>query len=212
MFDRVLVLAPHTDDGEIGCGGTINKLIEQGKQVYYAAFSISEESVPEGFPKDALQKEVALATAVLGIPPAHLMIHDFPVRHFPLHRQEILEILIRLSRELDPDLILAPSANDIHQDHQTIAQECLRAFKRRTILGYEEPWNTVVFNTTAFVPLHERHLLKKIEALGRYETQKGRTYLTPEFVRSLAVARGTQIQERFAECFEVPRLIIADGA
>lgn len=56
--NNILVLAPHTDDGELGLGGTISKLITEGKKVTYVAFSTAEESVPEGFPKDILKTEV----------------------------------------------------------------------------------------------------------------------------------------------------------
>ena len=63
----VLVLGPHTDDGEFGCGGTIARLIEEGKEVFYATFSCAEESVPEGLPKDILLKEVKAASKILGI-------------------------------------------------------------------------------------------------------------------------------------------------
>ena len=72
---RVLVLAPHTDDGEFGCGGTIAKFLEQGREVYYAAFSTAEKSVPPGMPKDVLKTEVKEATRRLGIPPANLIIY-----------------------------------------------------------------------------------------------------------------------------------------
>ena len=61
-FDNVLVLAPHTDDGEFGCGGTMARLIESGVKVTYAAFSTAAKSVPEGFPKDVLKHEVRAAT------------------------------------------------------------------------------------------------------------------------------------------------------
>ena len=208
MFQRILVLAPHTDDGELGCGGSINKFIEENKEVYYVAFSIAEESVPLGFPKNALETEVKNATKVLGIPKSNLIIYNFPVRNFQSVRQEILEKLVKLSKEIYPDLIFMPSLNDLHQDHQTIAMEGLRAFKRKTVLGYEEPWNNITFNTTSFIQLEERHIEKKIQALECYETQKQRSYLTPDFIRSLAIARGTQIQESFAESFEVIRFII----
>ena len=55
-YNNILVLAPHTDDGELGLGGTISKLIELGKKVTYVAFSTAQQSVPEGFPKDILKK------------------------------------------------------------------------------------------------------------------------------------------------------------
>ena len=88
---NVLVLAPHTDDGELGCGGTIARLIDEGHTIWYAAFSICEESVPEGFPKDALEKEVKLATQSLGIKPENLILKKYPVRKFNTFRQEIFE-------------------------------------------------------------------------------------------------------------------------
>ena len=66
-FNTILVLGPHTDDGEFGCGGTMAKFIEAGKNVYYATFSCAEESVPEGLPKDILLKEVKASSKVLGI-------------------------------------------------------------------------------------------------------------------------------------------------
>jgi len=66
-FKTVYVLAPHTDDGELGAGGTISKLIENGADVFYFAFSTAETSVPDGFPKDILKTEVINATQKLGI-------------------------------------------------------------------------------------------------------------------------------------------------
>ena len=132
-FRTVLVLAPHTDDGELGAGGTIAKLIEGGADVYYAAFSTAEQSVPEGFPKDILKTEVKNATFRLGIKPENLIIYNYEVRKLNYVRQEILAGLIQLRKRINPDLVLLPSLNDIHQDHSTVAQEGLRAFKQRTI-------------------------------------------------------------------------------
>ena len=128
-FDNVFVLAPHTDDGELGAGGTISKLIERGSNVYYFAFSTAEESVPDGFPKDILKTEVYQATSLLGIPSKNVVIYDYPVRKLNYARQEILENLMKHRSEMLPDLVLMPSLNDIHQDHSTIAHEGLRAFK-----------------------------------------------------------------------------------
>ena len=204
----VLVLAPHTDDGEVGCGGTISRFVESGKKVYYAAFSTARTSVRPEFPDNILEIEVQAATQVLGIPPQQLKIYDFPVRHFPKHRQAILQQLVDLRQEINPDLILLPSPHDIHQDHQVIAEEGLRAFKRHTILGYEEPWNNIVFETRCFIPLEKRHIEKKIAALHCYNSQKHRAYLDEEFMWSLARTRGTQIEGRYAEAFEVLRWIM----
>ena len=144
-WQRVLVLAPHTDDGEFGCGGTMARLVEAGADVRYVAFSIATKSLPDGFAPDTLAREVREATAELGIPEANLTVHDFEVRTFPERRQDILELLIALWEEWRPDAVFQPSVHDIHQDHQVIGVEGLRAFKRTTILGYEIPWNNFDF-------------------------------------------------------------------
>lgn len=207
-FSRVLVIAPHTDDGELGCGGSIVKFLEQGTEVYYAAFSVAEKSVPPGFPKNALEIELKNATKVLGIGSRNLAIYRYEVRTFSYHRQEILEDIIALRNDLKPDVVFIPSLNDLHQDHKVIAEEGVRAFRKSAILSYEEPWNNMSFNTASFIILGERHVQKKVEALKHYETQKHRSYFNEEFIRSLARTRGTQIETEYAEAFEVIRWVI----
>ena len=206
----VLVLAPHADDGELGCGGTIARFIEEGKDVYCAAFSMARTSVTGDFPDNVLEVELKQAARVLGIPDGNVIMYDYPVRHFPEHRQEILDDLIVLRDKINPSLVLMPALKDIHQDHQVIAQEGLRAFKRHTILSYEQPWNNIVFETRQFIPLAERHIEKKVEALRCYQSQRHRKYLSEDFIWSLARVRGTQIEGGFAEAFEVVRWIF-DG-
>ncbi|HEX7493824.1 MAG TPA: PIG-L family deacetylase [Bacteroidales bacterium] len=207
-LNNVLVLAPHTDDGELGAGGTISYLIENKAKVYYAAFSTAKESVPAGLPKDILKTEVKNSTRQLGIDEKKLILFDYQVRKLNYFRQEILEDLIKLRNKIHFDLILMPSLNDIHQDHLTISQEGLRAFKTSSILGYELIWNNLTFNTTCFVRLEEHHLNNKIDALKNYKSQKDRDYFSTEFIKSLATARGVQIGAKYAEAFEVIRWVI----
>ena len=202
--NKVLILAPHTDDGEFGCGGTIAKFIEDGALVRYVAFSIAEDSVPSEYPKDVLYTEAHQSAEVLGV--KDLIVHRFPVRCFLEKRQQILEIMVKLNESMCPDIVFAPSRDDTHQDHQVIAAEAFRAFKKTTILGYEIPWNNLTFHTNAFLKLKERHLNQKINALKCYISQMGRSYVTEEFVMSLAKTRGAQIGEEYAETFEVVRL------
>jgi N-acetylglucosamine malate deacetylase 1 len=206
-FKNVLVLAPHTDDGEFGCGGTIAKLVELGATIHYIAFSTCEESVPEGYPKDILVHEVKKATAVLGVLPQNLHILNYKVRYFNYNRQEILEDIIKLGKQIKPDVVFIPSVNDIHQDHSTIAMEGLRAFKKTNILSYELAWNNISFNHAYFVRLEERHVNTKIAALAQYESQMHRPYASKRFIESLALTKGVQIGGEYAEVFEVVRLI-----
>jgi LmbE family N-acetylglucosaminyl deacetylase len=209
MSDKtIMVLAPHTDDGELGCGGSIARKIAEGYNVIYVAFSICSRSLPAGWDPLTLDKEVRIATQVLGLPPENLILYDFDVRRFKEFRQDILEELIKLKSIYNPSLVFVPSPTDIHQDHQVISEEGLRAFKNTSLIGYELPWNNVSFNTRCFIKLEEEHLSKKIEALKAYKSQSQRTYLNETFIRSLAITRGVQISTKYAEAFEVIRWII----
>lgn len=207
-INKILVLAPHTDDGEFGCGGSLAKFIQRGVEVYYAAFSTAEESLPPEFPPGTLELELKAAARVLGIPEGRVLIHRYQVRNLARHRQDILEDLVQLNERLNPDLVFLPCLQDLHQDHSTVAMEGLRAFKRQTILGYEIPWNNLNFRTQCFVALDEDSLGKKLRALDCYNSQKNRYYASEDFVRSLARTRGTQIGVPYAEVFEVIRWIM----
>src|SRR5437660_1916277 len=197
-WERVLVLAPHTDDGGFGAGGTMARLVESGADVRYVAFSIATRSLPEGFPPDTLAQEVREATAELGSPVANLTVHDSDVRTFPEHRQDILELLVALWEDWQPDAVFQPSLHDIHQDHQVIAAEGLRAFKRTTILGYEIPWNNFDFAYQAYVSLERPHVERKVAALSRYASQQHRRYSDPEYIRNVARTHGINVNREYA--------------
>jgi Uncharacterized proteins, LmbE homologs len=206
--ERILVLAPHTDDGELGCGATIARFAEESKEVYYIAFSTAEQSLPPGFPPNTLEMEVKAATKVLGIEKSNLIVFNHEVRKLNYIRQEILEELIKIRTDVRPTLVLLPSPNDLHQDHHTVSEEGIRAFKNCSILGYELLWNNISFNTQSFIILDERHIETKIRALQEYKSQLHRKYLTRDFITGWARTRGTQINADFAEAFEVIRWIL----
>jgi len=210
MFEKkntVLVLAPHPDDAEFGLGATLSKLQEQGKNIHIAAFSMCEKSTPKGFHVGVIEEELYISMAKLNIPKSNVHTFDFEVREFPKYRQDILEQLIVLRKNIQPDLVFIPSSFDVHQDHKTINEEGIRAFKNASILGYEMPWNNFETRTDIFVTLEQKHLDHKIELLESYKSQNSRTYSNFDFVKSLAILRGTQIQKPLAESFELIRFI-----
>lgn len=207
-FKNVLVLAPHTDDGELGAGATIHKLIGQGCNVDYVAFSAAEDSVPEGFDKDVLRTEVLNATSKLGIHKDNVTVLSYKVRTLPSNRQQVLDDLIKIRKKKDYDIVLTPSSMDIHQDHKTVTEEAIRAFKQKTILGYELIWNNLTSASTCFIKLTADNVKAKSSAMNEYKSQQGRDYTSPEFINSLARTRGVQIGTQYAECFEVIRLVI----
>ena len=123
-------------------------------------------------------------------------------------RQQILEELLKLNKDIHPEMVLLPAASDIHQDHQVIHQEGMRAFKNTTFAGYELPWNNYSIRTNFFVRISETDLTKKIESLKAYESQAGKNYMNPDFIRSLAKVRGVQANSSYAEAFEIYRWMI----
>jgi len=201
------MLAPHTDDVEMGCGGTMARFLEEGREIYIAVFSDAEKSVPKGFPKTALRDEFHRAMSLLGIKNDRLSVFNYEVRTLSYHRQEVLDELISLRKSINPDMVFLPSGEDLHQDHQTVFNEGLRAFKEITLWGYELPWNTITFPTRGFVTLEERHIRKKWQVLQAYKTQFAmkRPYFTQDFVKGLAKVRGIQVKANYAEAFDTIR-------
>jgi len=211
---RVLVLSPHTDDAELGCGGTIVRLISSGADVWVAAFSLAKESLPPGSAPDRLRGEFLCAMRILGVDERRTFIHDFPVRHFLTHRQRVLDNLVELRQKLHPEVVLVTSSTDVHQDHQVLHNEALRTFKDNTLWGYELPWNSLSFTAQAFVVLNQEHLDRKYAALQAYKSQfeLQRPYFARQFIQGWAMLRGMQVRGEYAEAFEVVRVAWQVGA
>ena len=205
---RVLILSPHTDDAELGCGGTIAKFLENGNEIFWIVFSTAEDSLPFGLPKDTLKNECLNVIKELSLGENNFKIFNFKVRNLHQSRQEVLEELIQTRSQYNPDVVIGPSLNDLHQDHQVVSHEMIRAFKTTSsIICYELPWNHVTFNTQCFVKLNKRHLDRKCSILKNYKSQliKEKSYFSEEFVYGLAKTRGVQCNSEYAEAFEVVR-------
>lgn len=206
-FRKILLLGAHTDDGEWGCGASVHKWVRQGAEVFYVAFSAAEQSLRPEFARDATRTEFLVGASRMGVRKENARIVDVPVRHFPEHRQLVLETLIKLRAEIDPDLVLVHSTHDTHQDHETLCREAFRAFKRTTILGYEMPQNSKDSALNFFFEVSEEDLKAKISALRAYESQAWRSGDVGELLTGLARVRGAQVGLAFAEAFEVVRWV-----
>ncbi len=209
-MNKVLILSPHTDDAELGAGGTIHKYLKQGREIFWIVFSTAEESLPMNMPKDTLEKEFISVTKKLNLKKNQFQINKFHVRKLHENRQEILELLVKIRNEFKPDLVIGPSLNDFHQDHIVVATEMVRAFKSSaSIISYELPWNNVVFHTQYFEKLTKEQIESKIEMLDCYQSQvlKNRNYFNKEFIFGLAKTRAVQVNADYAESFEVIRWI-----
>jgi len=205
---RVLILAPHTDDAELGCGGTIARLLANGAELSVATFSLAGESLPPGSKPDRLHMEFLRSMQILGVGAERTFVSDYPVRRFSEHRQEVLEELVELWNRLRPDMVFVTASTDVHQDHRVLHGEAVRAFKDITVWGYELPWNNLNFSAQAFVMLQQEHVDLKWAALQAYESQieLQRPYFTKEFIHGLAKVRGVQVRAPYAEVFEVVRV------
>lgn len=203
---NILIISPHTDDAELGCGSTIYKLNKKGYNLHYIAFSSCEDSVPKKYNKNILRNEVAKSTKILGIQNKNLNILNFKVREFDKHRQEILDIMINFKRNINPFIIFTTSINDIHQDHKVIYEETIRAFKFENLLSYEIPWNTKNFKPNLYVEIKMNEFSKKIKSLSQYKSQKFRRYFDNDFIKSQLLFRGIQSKFKLAEAFEIINL------
>ncbi len=201
-FQRVLVISPHTDDAEVSSGGTIARFLREGREVFVTVLALA--SAEDTY---LPLKECHRALDVLGFPAGNVQFCDFPVRRLTESRQAVLDVLIEAKRKIEPDLVIIPSLNDIHQDHQVAALEGLRAFKNHaSILCFSYPWNLLAFNTTCFIEVAEADLAKKILAVACYRSQR-KAYMEPEIIRASALTQGVCINAQYAESFEVARLV-----
>ena len=194
---RALILSPHTDDAELGCGGTISKMVEDGWNVHIIYFSAVGDRYPN------LVEEATNSGKILGV--SHEIL-DFETRFFPRDRQAILQALYDHSRKKSYDIVFTPTTTDIHQDHGVVTSEAKRAFRNCTLLGYELPWNNLEVNLNCFIPLEERHVKKKILALECYDSQKHNPYFNEKFFRSVVNMRGIQLAKDYAEGFETIKM------
>jgi len=194
MFNKVLVISPHSDDGLLGAGGTISKFIEEGKEVWYVVISWSDQ----GFNMAEIENSIL----ELGIKKDHIIVWDYPVRRFNEHRQDILEDMVSLRSKIAPELVLCHSSDDLHQDHVIARQEAFRAFKWNSIWGYDLPWNTRHFRADIFIPLFKRNIETKIRALNCIGSQQARRYYNPKRREANAMSVGEKINVDFAEVFE----------
>jgi N-acetylglucosamine malate deacetylase 1 len=189
---NVVVLAPHTDDETLGCGGTIAKLVERGYDVYVYAFSCGL----------ANKNEFEKACRVLG---AKSRVFHFQTREFQERRQAVLDTLVQINTDLAPRMVFTVNSGDCHQDHQVLHTEAKRAFKHTTVYGYELPWNSYGFSNTMYSALSPEHIEKKTLAMLEYESQQTKIYFRDDNMISLARVRGMQANTEYAECFEVIR-------
>ena len=199
---RVLVISPHTDDADVGVGGTLIKL---GKDFNVLHIALTDCMDIERNAPYNLKDEFISAQKLLDI---KSRLYDFPNRRFPENSFKIRDLFEELKRELVPDIVLCPSPKDIHQDHYATYLESFRVFRNSTILAYESPRSTMGFLPSLYVALDEDIVRQKCTLVGMYKSQEREYYMQADSITALARHRGAEIGRKFAEGFEIIRMVI----
>ncbi len=199
---RVLFLGAHPDDIELGCGALIHH-ISPISQVHCVTFSDNQKNP---LLKDVVDEQYR-SMAILGVPKERAIYGPFTTRVFPQARQEILEYLLKLRAQVQPEIIFVHSKQDVHQDHLTMTEEALRAFRGITLLGYDVVRSSYGFFPHFLVEVSEADVKAKIEALGQYGTYRDKYYFSPELTRSIMVRHGALAEKPFAEGFDILRIV-----
>ena len=199
---KVLFLGAHPDDIELGCGALLHHIVRH-TDVLCVTLSDNQKN-PD---LQNVKSEHLESMAVLGVPKEKIILGPFTTRIFHDSRQEILEFFLKLRREFRPDLIFVHSKQDIHQDHLTMTDEALRAFRGITVLGFDVVRSSYGFFPHFIVEVTEEDVNKKIEALSKYETYRDRYYFNSELTRAIMLRHGAIGECPYAEGFDILRIV-----
>jgi LmbE family N-acetylglucosaminyl deacetylase len=199
---RICFLGAHPDDIEIGAGALISNLIGHAEVL---CVTLSDNQKNPTLPN--VVEEHHKSMDILGVPRESRIVGKFVTRNFPHERQEILEFLFKLNHDFQPDIVFVHSKNDIHQDHNTVTEEALRAFRGTTVLGFDVIRSSYGFFPHFLVAVTEQDVERKIQALAQYQTYRDKYYFDAELTRSILVRNGAFADSRFAEGFDILRIV-----
>jgi LmbE family N-acetylglucosaminyl deacetylase len=198
----VLAIGAHPDDIEIGAGGLLLQLAGRPLQVRYVLLTGTAERHAEA--RDA-------ARAFLPDADLDIETYQLPEGRLPAAWADAKEILERVAGSCTPDVILAPSADDAHQDHRTIGEMMLTVFRDQLYLAYEIPkWDGDLSRPSLYLPMPVEVARRKVELLHKcYPSQRGRDWWDDEVFLGLARLRGMESRARYAEAFHCAKSVLA---
>jgi len=207
FFGRsLLFLGAHPDDIELGCGAFISEMVGKA-DIHCLTFSDNQKN-PD---LQHLVSEHYDSMHQLGLKDEQIELGQFETRRFPDFRQEILEKMLAARRQYQPEIVFVHTAQDIHQDHQTVTQEATRAFRGTTVLGFDVLRSSYGFFPHFLAEVSEQSVGNKIAALNKYSTYASRYYFSPEIIRATAIRHGALAERPFAEGFDIIRIVGAFG-
>lgn len=203
---KILCLGAHPDDIEIGCGGTVLRIIEEVPHAlfYWAVFSGSEKRVKEA--------REAAKVFLDDVKSRKIIIHRFRESYFPFVGASIKDCFEKLKREFYPDIVFTHYRNDAHQDHCLISSLTWNTFRNSLIIEYEIPkYDGDLATPNLYVHLNESQVRKKIDSiLGNFTSQKEKPWFTEETLRSILRIRGIESNapSNYSEAFHCRKIVV----
>jgi LmbE family N-acetylglucosaminyl deacetylase len=203
---RVLAIGAHPDDIEIGCSGTLLRLLEHGgvSEVCWVVLS--------GTPERAAEARASAETLLDGVPQSDVIVRDFADGYFPYDGREIKGFFEELKRDFSPDVVFSHQRSDLHQDHRVTCELTWNTFRDHLILEYEVPkYDGDMTAPNAFVPLEERFCRRKVDHLmSHFGSQLSKRWFTEELFTSLLRLRGMECNSpsSYAEAFYCRKAVL----
>jgi len=203
---RILCLGAHSDDIEIGCGGTLLRLLAErpGSSVDWVVFSSTPEREREA--------RASVADFLVGAAESAVTVKSFRESYFPYVGTQIKDFFEELKRSVTPDVIFCHHRHDLHQDHRVIAELAWNTFRNHIIAEYEiAKYEGDLGTPNVFVPLSRAVAERKVELLlEHFASQAGRSWFRPQTFHGLMSVRGIECNapDGQAEAFHVRKLVI----
>jgi LmbE family N-acetylglucosaminyl deacetylase len=203
---QVLCLGAHADDIEIGCAGTVLRLLEEnpGLEVRWVVLSAAGDRAAEA--------GSSAAALLQGAGRVDVRVADFRETYFPYLGGEVKAYVAALGAGFEPDLVLTHWREDLHQDHRLVSELTWNTFRDHLILEYEIPkWDGDMGRPSIFVPLEQDVADRKIAHLvAAFPSQSGRDWFDPEVFRGLLRLRGMEARSPsgYAEAFHCRKLVL----
>jgi len=198
---RILAIGAHPDDIELGAGGALAKFAKQGDKIHILVMSSGER----GGSATQRIKEAKEAAKILGA--SSINVHKLPDAKITDSVETVMKIE-NVVNQIHPQRVYTHSSKDTHQDHRYTALASISAARYvPEILAYELPLAFPSFNPQVYIDITDT-LKTKVKALMTYKSQAEKEYMKTEAVEGLARYRGHQAGVKYAEAFEVIRIII----
>lgn len=203
---RILCLGAHSDDIEIGCGGTVLRLLAErpASEVHWVVFSATG-------PRE-LEAQSSAESFLAGASGKTIVTKAFRESYFPAAWADIKDFFEETRRAFDPNLVLTHHSKDLHQDHRVVGELTWNTFRNHLVLEYEiAKYEGDLGNPNLFVPLTRAHADRKVELLLRhFPSQASRAWFRPDTFHGLMSVRGVECNapEGRAEAFHARKVVV----